>query len=345
MNSMSSNIHGFDLLLTRVPEPAQYIDIKLPEQGSWSAMPHRVGEAEALAIVAAVGAGRPLLLEGEPGIGKSHLARAAAELLDWHFISSVVQPDTEYRELLWQMDHTERLGHAQLLAHSPSDNPKEILDVEKFISAGPLWWAFDYAGKKPGRISGQKKADADCGDGTDNPRLNVGYQPEIPMRSTSDTNLTRDNNGIVLLIDEIDKADISLCNGLLEALGNNGFRVPVIGKTVRSTLGRPPLVIITSNQTRHLPPAFLRRCIRLTLQWPDQQLEAIGQLHYKQMDAQLIEDAASLIREDRQSNPEPPKSGLAEFLDLLRALSELPDDAASQWLERLGPRFLKGSQR
>lgn len=327
MNKASELTTGFERLLEKLPAVDQFITIDLPLQESWPATPHRLGEQEALAIVAAVGAGRPLLVEGEPGVGKSHLARAAAELLDWHFISTVVQPDTEYRELLWQMDHTERLGRAQLLAHQSTSDAKTELAAENFISAGPLWWAFDYAGKKPLGSN--------------------GYQPEDSFNSTADSSKKRSENGVVLLLDEIDKADISLCNGLLEALGNNGFRVPAIGKNVCATLPRPPLVIITSNQTRHLPPAFLRRCIRLTLPWPEDQLEAIGMLHFKSIDSALITQAANLIRQDRSANPEPPRSGLAEYLDLLRALAEIPvnKDTRHSWLERLGPRFLKGDQR
>lgn len=316
---------GMSRLLACLPEGGTRYELELPESGSWPKTPHSIGEREALAIVAAVGAGRPLLVEGEPGVGKSQLARAAAELLDWHFISTVIQPDTEYRDLLWLVDHTERLGRAQLLAHEKNGNAEKALSLENFVSAGPLWWAFDYGGEKP---------------------QGCGYQPEEALPSAVNEKISRDSQGVVLLIDEIDKADIALCNGLLEALGNNGFRVPPLNKTV-SFQDKPPLVVVTSNQTRHLPPAFLRRCVRITLNWPDEFLESIGQLHFESLDPELVTNAADLIRSDRRENPEPPKSGLAEYLDLLRAIAELGTNKSDQqlWLEKLGQRFLKGATR
>jgi MoxR-like ATPase len=70
----------------------------------------------------------------------------------------------------------------------------------------------------------------------------------------------------VLLIDEIDKADSDVPNGLLEALGNDSIHVPYLSERIAHDGGDPPLVILTTNEERDLPAAFLRRCLVLTLQ-------------------------------------------------------------------------------
>ncbi|WP_300327634.1 hypothetical protein [Accumulibacter sp.] len=83
----------------------------------------------------------------------------------------------------------------------------------------------------------------------------------------------------MLLIDEIDKAEADLPNGLLEALGNGRFSVPPLARAVARPAGAPvPLVIVTSNEERELPAAFLRRCLVLTLRLPKAHGELIAYL-------------------------------------------------------------------
>lgn len=327
---MNSNTALRDLIKKIPAADDDYVDCDLPQQGSWPGSRYRLQHKVMLSIAAALGANRPLLVRGEPGVGKSHLARAVAALLTRHFISFVVQPYTEYQDLLWSIDHTRRLGEAQLLSHArdgeakdAGDTAKDRLAIENFICPGPLWWAFDYVGKKPSSRH--------------------AYTPDPQTEHCSA------DNGVVLLIDEIDKADISLCNGLLEALGNGGFSVPEWQqRVVVADREKPPLVVITSNDNRQLPAAFLRRCVLLDLALPAgdelvDYLVHIGSVHHPGMRESVRRNAAKQIVVDRAQGSELARSGQAEYLDLLQTLSAIGDDPSEQdkWLLRLGKCFLK----
>jgi MoxR-like ATPase len=144
-----------------------------------------------------------------------------------------------------------------------------------------------------------------------------------------------ENEGLVLLIDEIDKADANLPNGLLELLGNGDIGLPL--GSVRPEPLRRPLTIITSNDERQLPPAFMRRCLILTMALPRPGESLINHLitfaaahvEGKQDDVSkvpeaVIRKAAELVNELREKASEgerPP--GPAEFLDLLRVVGGL----------------------
>ncbi len=152
----------------------------------------------------------------------------------------------------------------------------------------------------------------------------------------------------MLLIDEIDMAESEVPNGLLEALGNGRF-VPLGAEQAVEATGRAPLVIITTNEERELPPAFLRRCwvLRLMLGDTRQELEKRlrerAQAHFKDlgMDVErraVLDRAVELIADQRISAegdlpvPGPlPRPGAAECLDLLRAVrQQAPGDPAAQ---------------
>ena len=162
----------------------------------------------------------------------------------------------------------------------------------------------------------------------------------------------------VLLIDEIDKADADVPNALLDVLGNRSFTVPHLNNlTVRADGGRLPLIIITTNEERELPAAFVRRCVVLNLNppghdssegeaafinWLVTRGEVHRHLHIAEEPRQL---AARQVLEDRKAAIKLgyPKVGLAEYIDLLTALHELTlDSLADQrtteqtgWLTRL----------
>jgi len=165
----------------------------------------------------------------------------------------------------------------------------------------------------------------------------------------------------VLLIDEIDKADADIPNALLDVLGNRSFSVPHLGgRIVQAEEGQPPLIVITTNEERELPPAFVRRCVVLNLNPPDGGTEFIGWLmdrskvHQHLRIAEISKDgtadvrrrAADQVLEDRlvAARNGYAKPGLAEYIDLLTALHELtgtiedPETLAGQqvyWLNRL----------
>lgn len=295
--------------------------LELKKTDSWSATKHYLDKESAYAIIAAVNANRPLLVCGEPGVGKSQLARAAAHLLGREFIASVIQPNSSYEDLLWSFDHTSRLADAQL------NDKEKVNDPNNYISAGVLWYALDWENVPNGVVS-------------------QTFQPPKGLSSEAVK-----KNGLVLLIDEIDKADISLSNGLLEVFGNNGFNVPPLGKTIPDDEQEEkikPLVVLTSNDTRQLPDAFRRRCVVLTIKLPDNEeglmeyLETIGKTHYPQLDPRVLQEAAKQIVEDR-FNCQGQKTGQAEYLDLLRALNQLAktNDEQLEWLVKIADCFKK----
>jgi MoxR-like ATPase len=139
--------------------------------------------------------------------------------------------------------------------------------------------------------------------------------------------------GCVLLIDEIDKADADLPNGLLETLGNGAFTVPYLDEPVGlHKHAPPPLVVITTNEERELPGAFLRRCMVLHLDLPGEEKELLkwlserGEIHFGETCSEEVRlEAAQLLWKDRQEalahGLQAP--GQAEYLDMLRAVGKL----------------------
>ncbi|MGB1090500.1 MAG: AAA family ATPase [Oceanobacter sp.] len=299
--------------------------VELPPQGSWPKSVHKLTKKQLFALVAAYASGRPLLVTGATGVGKSSLARAAASLFGFHFMSTVIQPFTEYQELLWSTDHTARLAQAQLLAALKIDSgkllaaEKQKLAVKHFVSPGPLWWALDWESAKKNKPE------------------NALYTPEPELEATPAT------HGLVCLVDEIDKADRSLADGLLEVFGNGGFNVPLLNTAVCSA--QPNLVIITSNAERDLPPAFIRRCVQLEITLPEgdalvAHLVDIGQTHFPELEPETLKTAAIKIVEQRnQEQQKNPKTGQAEYIDLLETLAAMPVPIRCQHLEQLAQYF------
>lgn len=161
----------------------------------------------------------------------------------------------------------------------------------------------------------------------------------------------------VLLIDEVDKADADLPNSLLDVLGNRSFHVPLTGEVVCPPSGEMPLILITTNEERELPPAFVRRCLVLNLNPPADDtaflswLVARGKVHRYLRIADPVRDAAAQqVLKDRKAaiHAGQPKVGLAEYIDLLTALDELTGSlepepravAQNAWLKRLSDYFL-----
>jgi MoxR-like ATPase len=145
---------------------------------------------------------------------------------------------------------------------------------------------------------------------------------------------------VVVLIDEIDKAESDLPNGLLEALGAGVFTPQGRSEPVTVQGEEAPLIIITSNEERALPDAFVRRCLVLCIELKKPGDELVhwlierGKAHFKNVDDSVLEQAARLLSKDRKEAIEQqrsPKPGQAEYLDLVRAVRALrPDDAEAQ---------------
>jgi MoxR-like ATPase len=310
--------------------------------GTWRKSVHAFDPRSAQAIRAALASGRPLLVRGEPGTGKSQLARAAAKVLGRKFLCQVVDGQTEVQDLWYRFDAVSRLGHAQMLSVTKSGvthkfrktNVETALNPSAYLSPGILWWTFDW----------DSASQHNC--------KHRVFQPD-------DNDTDGDLNGVVLLLDEIDKADADLPNSLLETLDNGKFHVPWLHKTIGADPdnGIPrPLVIITTNEDRQLPAAFVRRCLVLDLNLPDDEklltkfLKERAILHFpaKKQDSEsngvLERDPSSgqlkgksrftdkvlnmvtqQLHEDRRKarslGVTPP--GQAEFIDILRVLDEL----------------------
>ena len=282
----------------------------LPAHASWPQAMHQF-EAESIAALrTALAARRPLLLRGEPGTGKSQLARAAAYALGRLFIYQVIDAHTESQDLLWRFDAVARLAEAQALQgrELKAEERKSLLESKKFISPGPIWWALDY--KTANEVYG-----------------NSHYQLDRPEEPNTDG---QTGQGSVLLIDEIDKANLELPNGLLEILGNNAVRIPFLNSAIGGKEQLPPLVIITTNEERELPAAFVRRCLVLHLDLPKEDGAFVklmverAQLHFGEAcDTALYKNAAELLLRERKRADDkglPNRPGQAEYLDMLRAL-------------------------
>ncbi|EIJ35947.1 AAA family ATPase [Thiothrix nivea] len=288
---------------------------------------HLLGAEERDAINAALAINRPLLIWGEPGIGKSQLARAAAKELKRVFIPFVADTHTESRDLLWSLDAVARLAEAQI--QNPQNPDRDAVALEKFIVPGVLWWALNW-----------KSAEAFIA------RENEGeYRHQPPSYNEG---LCSPDNGVVVLIDEIDKADSSVPNGLLEALGANRFHPQGLDQPVESA-GVRPLVIITTNRERSLPDAFVRRCLSLHLAFPEGESAQFdflldrAKLNFPDLDIEtILEPAAEMLVDDRayaEANNLRPLPGQAEYFDLLRGVRELkqhnPDVVIADLLAKL----------
>jgi len=299
---------------------------------------HLLDKTDSHALWAAYAAGCPLLLTGKPGTGKSQLAKAIAHQLGWAFVSEVIQGNTELDDLHWHFDAIGRLGDAQV--HGDADDVKTRLNPINYLSPGAFWWAYHWA-------SAEKHYNAD--------HAQRRPKPDEPTHSEWNAK----NGGVVLLIDEIDKADPDLPNGLLETLGLYQFTVPYVNEKnseVKNPIKATPdnlLIIITTNEERALPNAFVRRCfvhhlaMETSTELNEKGIEkrhawliARGKVHFDTkghqhgvIDPEVYQEAAKMLWHDRDENPHAHQQpGLAEYIDLLRALSSLH---ISEQFERL----------
>lgn len=303
---------------------------RFPESEAPYYVPHAhvFDSSDIAAIEAALNTRRPLLLRGEPGVGKSQLALAAAMVLSRSYVQHVVNALTEPNDLLWDEDAVRRLADAQIFgAEQRQQDAQDASSVENksdeggpkysdprrrenYLTPGALWWAFQWK-----TAAGHSK--------------DIGIQPPAMPTKNCDP-----DNGSVVLIDEIDKAGAEVPNSLLEAFGSRQFYVPGRKDPVVAKKNKWPLVVITTNEERVLPNAFLRRCVVHDIKMPDDAdglenyLVKRAEAHFGEEESQpgFYRKAAKLMVVDRntaQRNQWEPLPGLAEYLDLIRAVEEL----------------------
>lgn len=287
--------------------------ICIPSDGTWPRSVHVFDSDTVAALHAAEITGRPLLLRGDPGTGKSETARAAAAAAGRPFVSVVIDGRTEASDLKWRFDAVARLADAQVVK-----TDRALRDERDYLLPGPLWWAYAWHGAQ-GRLN-------DVNRDRKHALVAPGALPES-WKPESDR--------VVLLIDEIDKADPDLPNALLEVLANLGFSEPYGGTQIACTDATRPLVIITTNEERELPHAFLRRCLVHRLELPAERdaliawLVEVGSRHQAalnwvgQCSPATMTQAAAYVADAREglANTGRYLPGTSEFLDMIKVLA------------------------
>ena len=235
-----------------------------------------------IAVNAAVTLERPLRVKGEPGTGKTELAKQVARSLGMRLIEWNIKSTTRAQQGLYEYDAVSRLRDSQL-------GEDKVHDVSNYIKKGKLWEAFE-AGEK-----------------------------------------------VVLLIDEIDKADIEFPNDLLQELDKMEFFVYETGDTIQAR--HRPVVIITSNNEKELPDAFLRRCFFHYIRFPDvDTMKKIVAVHHPGIKESLLTTALTQFFEIRDQQGLKKKPSTSEVLDWLKLL--LAEDLSAEDLKSGGAQSL-----
>lgn len=218
----------------------------------------------ATAVDVAVAIGRPLLLKGEPGTGKTLLAHSVAKSLESELVVWPVKSTTKAVDGLYVYDTVRRL-------HDSRFGGGDVHDIEQYIDLGPLGRAFDASERK------------------------------------------------VVLIDEIDKADLEFPNDLLHEIDAMAFEIPETGAQIKAK--QRPVVIITSNSEKELPDAFLRRCVFHYIEFPDKTLmQEIVKVHHPGLGETMMSAAIDAFYGLRNTSGlrKPPTT--SELIDWILAL-------------------------
>ncbi len=291
-------------------------------------MIYRYTDDIVLAVNVALVTGRPLLIRGPSGSGKSSLAYNVARVLKRRYYEFVITSRTQARDLLWRFDAVRRLGDAQVFRQKDNDAQKEWENYYPYIEPGVLWWAFDrsLAKRRGHSINGADRIP----------------QANDPAEFKPDGESNGPEPGPVILLDEIDKADPDFANNLLVPIGSLQFRIDEIDVTVK--LERPdepswqdlPLIIITTNEERRLPQASLRRCVTLRLKGPGKDgLIEIARANHKNKHEKLyskVYDAMTNLIEKRLGKEPDVHLNVAQYLDAVRACQQLDTEANAELL-------------
>ena len=264
----------------------------------------------ATAVFLALKLQRPLLLEGEPGVGKTALAQALSKVLERSLIRLQCYDGLEQREALYEWNYAAQLLHmraAEMLT------PTLRTDVSSLPPEGAL-----AALGRPGGGSVAPTATA-----ARDIEAEV-YQDRYLIRRPLLQALQAPAPGAVLLIDEVDRADEPFEAFLLEYLGEYQVSIPEIG-TVRATA--TPVTILTSNRTRDLHDAVKRRCLYHWLDYPERERElAIVRAQVPGASEALatqVADFVGRLRSQPFANAFQRAPGIAESVEWAKALVAL----------------------
>ena len=234
-----------------------------------------------IAVNASITLEKPLLVKGEPGTGKTELARQIAQSLDLKIIEWNIKSTTKAQQGLYEYDAVSRLRDSQL--------GNKLQDINNYIKKGKIWDSF----------TSKKK--------------------------------------VVLLIDEIDKADVEFPNDLLQELDRMEFYVYETGELVKAN--NRPIVIITSNNEKELPEAFLRRCFFHYIQFPEiETLKKIVKVHFPNIKKNLLDFALKRFFEIRDIPGLKKKPSTSEALDWIKLL--LVEDLETIDLKKSGKNII-----
>ena len=242
--------------------------------------PYDAGDELIEVVNLAIELGMPLLLEGEPGCGKSRLAHALVYEFNYRqennpikYYEWTVQSTSKAEDSLYQYDYIGRLQAAQITG---------ILSQ-----------------KGTGESSSEQKNPAISKDWVDLQALGKAFKQSRDEEEQS-----------VVLIDEIDKADRDFPNDLLLAIESRRFFIKETGELIQANDQAFPLIIITSNQEKNLPNAFLRRCIYHYIELPNQErLRKILTERFTDAEQDVIIKAVDRFQEVRTSQDETKSEG------------------------------------